>query len=112
MLLQFTQLLPTRPRRRRAKNPRRRDAARRWHSRATFERVASERERALDNDLLAERRRNEVKSAAERWEDALVELLADRAEPEVLADQRDPAAEDDPPGGEERHRLSEPVGHR
>ena len=71
--------------------------------------VAGEGEGALDDDLLAERGLDDVEGPPERGEDVLVDLLADRPEPLLLADQRDAASEDDPVRGDEGDRLGQGV---
>ena len=56
------------------------------------------RQCAMDHDRFPEGGGNDIEGASERGEDDVRQLLTDRVQPEFLPDQRDPSAEDDPPG--------------
>ena len=69
--------------------------------------VTGELEGAVDDDFFAERGGDDVEGTTERREDGGVDLRPEGLEPEAIADQRDAAAEDDPPGGDQGDGLAE-----
>ena len=72
--------------------------------------VIGQGEGPVDDDLLAQRGGHDVEGAAERRKHVGVDELADRPEPVAFADQRDPAAQDDPPRGEQGDSLPQGEG--
>ena len=76
-----------------------------------FAEVAGDRQGAVENDRFAQSRGNKVASLAKQREGASMEDLANRREPEVFADKRDAAAEDDPTRSEKRNDVGEGLTH-
>ncbi len=57
------------------------------------------------DDFFTERCSDQVKTAPEGRENQMIELVPDRSEPEIFADQRDSATENNPARSYQRHRL-------